>query len=100
MVDTNERSRAQLAERPAEGFDGLLGDVANGSRAAFESLYDATSDKLFGICLLVLADRAAAEDVLQGVYISVWHKAAQFDAKRASPMTWLAMLSRSRAIYR
>lgn len=78
----------------------LLVDVANGSRSAFETLYRATSSRLFGICLRLIPDRAEAEDVLQEVYASVWHKAAQFDVARASASTWLGMIARHKAIDR
>lgn len=84
----------------AERMAALLNDVAGGSRAAFEALYRATSSKLFGVCLRLLPDRAEAEDVLQEVYASVWHKAGQYDAQRASAIAWLAMIARNKAIDR
>ncbi len=37
---------------------------------------------------------------MQEVYVSVWHRAATFDAERASPITWLATMARNRAIDR
>src|SRR5665213_760976 len=69
----------------------LLGQVALGSREAFEKLYRETSRKLFGICLRVLGERSEAEDALQEAFTAVWRKAAQFDPTRASPIAWLAM---------
>lgn len=77
-----------------------LGAVAQGDRTAFEQVYRATSSKLFGVCLRVLPDRAEAEDVLQEVYTTIWRKAAQFDASRASAITWLAMIARNKCIDR
>ena len=38
--------------------------------------------------------------MLQEVYVTVWRKAAEFDAARASPITWLATIARNRAIDR
>ncbi|MCI4568969.1 sigma-70 family RNA polymerase sigma factor [Lysobacter sp. CFH 32150] len=93
-------SSLQLSADPSENLTALLAEVANGSRSAFEALYRATSGKLFGICMRLLSDRAEAEDVLQEVYVSVWHKAAQFDAARASAITWLGMIARYKAIDR
>lgn len=84
----------------AQALARLLERVAGGDGAAFESLYRATSSKLFGVCLRVIPDRQEAEDVLQEVFTTVWRKAAQFDASRASPITWLAMIARNRAIDR
>jgi RNA polymerase sigma-70 factor (ECF subfamily) len=82
------------------GADALLARVATGDRAAFESLYRDTSPTLLGICLRVLSDRAEAEDVLQDVFVSVWSRAAQFDARRAHAISWLCTIARNRAIDR
>lgn len=84
----------------ADRLVACLQAVAAGDRAAFEQLYRSTSSKLLGVCMRVLPDREEAEDVLQEVYVTVWRKAAQFDASRASPITWLAMIARNRAIDR
>jgi RNA polymerase sigma-70 factor (ECF subfamily) len=74
--------------------------AGRGEKAALETIYAATSAKLFGICLRILRDRQDAEDVLQEVYLSVWRRAGSFDPARASPITWLATLARNRAIDR
>ena len=75
-------------------------DVAEGDRAALQDVYDMTSAKLFGICLRILQDRPEAEDVLQDVFVTVWSRASDFDASRASPITWLSTIARNRAIDR
>lgn len=77
---------------------GLLLRIACADRAALRSLYDRTSAKLFGICLRICDDRGGAEEVMQEVYISVWHRASAFDPERASPITWLATIARNRSI--
>jgi RNA polymerase sigma-70 factor (ECF subfamily) len=78
----------------------LLVATAGGDAGAFEQLYRSTSPKLFGICLRIVQQRSDAEDVLQDVYVTIWRKAAQFDAARASAITWLAMMARNKAIDR
>jgi RNA polymerase sigma factor (sigma-70 family) len=77
-----------------------LARVAGGDRAALRLVYQDTSAKLFGVCLRILRDRAEAEDVLQDVYLTVWRRAASFDASRASPITWLVAIARNRCIDR
>lgn len=94
-----------MADVNSHAFDtdnvlaGLLGEVAEGDRGAFEALYRATSRKLFGICLRLLQDRAEAEEVVQEVYATVWRKAAQFDPA-ANAITWLATIARNKALDR
>jgi RNA polymerase sigma-70 factor (ECF subfamily) len=77
-----------------------LGKVARGDRAALQQVYSRTSAKLFGVCLRILPDRSDAEDALQDAFVTIWQKAASFDASRASPITWLVTLTRNRAIDR
>lgn len=77
-----------------------LARIASGDRAALQIVYRDTSAKLFGICLRILRDQSEAEDVLQDVYMTVWRKAATFDADRASPITWLVAIARNRSIDR
>ncbi|KAF0677561.1 sigma-70 family RNA polymerase sigma factor [Profundibacterium mesophilum] len=78
----------------------MIGRIATGDRQAFLSLYDATSAKLFGVCLRVLDDRADAEDVLQEVFVKVWRNAGHYTANGLSPMTWLITVARNSAIDR
>ena len=77
-----------------------LARIPGGDRAALQTVYRLTAAKLFGVCLRILHDQAEAEDVLQEVYLTVWRKAGDFDAARASPMTWLIAIARNRAIDR
>jgi RNA polymerase sigma-70 factor (ECF subfamily) len=78
----------------------LMISVASGNRGALAELYRRTSAKLFGICVRLLGSEAEAEDVLQEVYVTVWNKADRFDPLKASPITWLAVLARNKAIDR
>lgn len=77
-----------------------LARIPGGDRAALQTVYRLTSAKLFGVCLRILGERSEAEDVLQEVYLTVWRKAGDFDAGRASPMTWLIAIARNRSIDR
>lgn len=83
-----------------EDLGSALQRVAAGDRVALRFVYDNLSAKLFGVCLRILGDRQDAEDVLQDVFVTIWHKAAEFDPARASPVTWAATIARNRAIDR
>lgn len=72
--------------------------TGEGNSAAFQSVYELTSAKLFGICLRICGDRAAAEDVLAETYLAIWKHAGAYEPGRASPIAWLATLARNRAI--
>jgi RNA polymerase sigma-70 factor (ECF subfamily) len=72
--------------------------VAERDRAAFAELYQKTSAKLYGIVLRILRRRDVAEEVLQEIYVQVWERAARYDAMRASPLTWMSVIARNRAL--
>ncbi|QUJ75360.1 sigma-70 family RNA polymerase sigma factor [Sulfitobacter albidus] len=78
----------------------LIGRTALNDRAAFDALYDATSAKLFGTCLRVLNNRAAAEDAMQDSFVKIWQNAGRYQANGLSPMTWLITIARNTAIDR
>jgi RNA polymerase sigma factor (sigma-70 family) len=90
--DVRSEQRARLVR--------ALARAGEGRDDALHEIYDLPAAKLYGICLRILGDAEEAEDALQDVYVSVWKRAASFDASRASPITWLATLARNRAIDR
>lgn len=81
-------------------IEAMIARVALKDRNAFSSLYDATSAKLFSVCLQVLNDQQAAEDALQDSYIKIWSKADQYHTNGMSPMTWLITVARNTSIDR
>jgi RNA polymerase sigma-70 factor, ECF subfamily len=83
-----------------DDISNLIGRSGLGDRAAFRALYAATSAKLFGVCLRVLKNRTDAEDVLQEVYIKIWHNAAKYQISGYSPMSWLIAIARNQSIDR
>lgn len=84
----------------SQELTGLLDNVRRGDSAALSALYDRTSAKLYGICVRLLGRGSEADDVLQEVYVTVWQKAARFDSDKASPITWLSVIARNKAIDR
>jgi len=76
----------------------LASRVRAGDQNAMGALYDRYSALVYAVGLRVLADSAAAEDVLQEVFMQLWHNPARFDASRGSLGAWLAVIARNRAI--
>lgn len=72
--------------------------TGRGDRAAFQSVYLSTNAKLFGICVRICGEQSGAEDVLADVYLIVWRRAGDWVPGRASPISWLAMIARNKAI--
>lgn len=84
----------------ADDLDILLQRVSLGDRAAFATLYDRTSAKLYSVALHVLGNRSDADEALQECFVNVWRRAARYDETRARPMTWLIAIARNAAIDR
>lgn len=90
-------SRDTWTER-SDALAHTLARVALGDRAAFATLYKATSAHLFAVILRINPDRAQGEDTLQEIYVNIWRAAQGFDAQRSQPLTWLSSIARNRAI--
>jgi RNA polymerase sigma-70 factor, ECF subfamily len=67
---------------------GLAGAFREHARAAFAA------------AVRVLGDAAAAEDVVQDVFLTLWREPQKFDGARGSLRTYVAMMARSRALDR
>lgn len=66
----------------------LVASFLEGDRRAFDELMRAHEDRIFAVCLRVLADREAALDAVQETFITVFRKADQFSGASAFS-TWL-----------
>lgn len=65
---------------------------------AFADLYREVGGTTFGYLVGLLRDRAAAEDVLQEVFLEAWRRGPQYDPRRGSLLSWVMTMARSRAI--
>jgi RNA polymerase sigma-70 factor, ECF subfamily len=65
---------------------------------ALEGVYEEYGPTVLGYLINVLGDRGAAEDVHQQVFLEVWQRARGYDPERASVLTWIMTIARSRAI--
>jgi RNA polymerase sigma-70 factor (ECF subfamily) len=78
----------------------LVNRIAMGDEAAFAAAYDRHAGQLFGSVVRFLGDRDAAAEVVQDAFLSLWRRAAQFDAHAGSLSAWLLGIARNRAIDR
>jgi RNA polymerase sigma-70 factor (ECF subfamily) len=53
---------------------------------------------IYSVALRVLGDTAAAEDILQDIFIQVWRNPTLFNSQRGGIGPWLAVIARNRAI--
>jgi RNA polymerase sigma-70 factor (ECF subfamily) len=78
----------------------LAAMIARGDERAFMAVYDAHAPLLYGVVVRVLGDPDAAADVIQEVFVTLWQRAAGYEADLGSLRTWLARIARNRALDR
>lgn len=78
----------------------LLLQIGQGNRLAFKQLYDLTSPQLYAVALRLLKKQDAAEEIVQEVFLKLWHVSDQYNIERGSVRTWLSTITRNRCIDR
>lgn len=76
----------------------MLVKTGQGDRQAFAMLYQATSAKLFGLALRILASKDLAEEALQDAFVKIWHSADTYRPDKAAAMTWMTTIVRNRCL--
>jgi RNA polymerase sigma-70 factor (ECF subfamily) len=74
--------------------------TAAGEQQALARLYDDTSRLIYSIAMRILGNPADAEEVTMDVYSQVWKSAKEYNRDRGTPLGWLTMIARSRALDR
>lgn len=93
-------SNAEVAERwQAENavLLQLIARAAAGDTEAFEEIYNCTARWLLSL-VRRLVDDGQAEDVLAEAYLQVWKTLDSYDAAKAPPRVWMAVIARSRVL--
>jgi RNA polymerase sigma-70 factor (ECF subfamily) len=99
LVDKEETERLSSPQPQTTSPDlALVTGLKSGDQGAMAQLYDRYSSVVYAVALRVLGDTGAAEDVLQEVFLQLWRKPSAFDAARGSLASWLAVITRNRAI--
>jgi RNA polymerase sigma-70 factor (ECF subfamily) len=73
----------------------LLARIGAGDRVAFAARVGRYAPKVKSYLMRLGAGGAAAEDLSQEAMISVWRRAAFYDATRAKPSTWVFVIARN-----
>jgi RNA polymerase sigma-70 factor (ECF subfamily) len=94
-IRENQPSRADAADEMR-----LVARIRNGDQQAISELYDRYSTVVYGVALRVLQDAAAAEDIVQDIFLQLWRKPDAFDSSRGALGAWLAVIARHRSIDR
>ena len=76
----------------------LMPLVARKDPNAFEVFYDRHGGAAYSLAHWIVGDPAAAEDVTQEAFLSMWRSKARYDPTRGSVRAWALGIVRNRAI--
>ena len=76
----------------------LVAEVCLGAEWAMEVLYQRYYRYVYVLVYRIVRDNVIADDIVQEVFLAVWHKAASYREWRGSVRTWLLTIARHRAI--
>jgi len=77
----------------------LLEQIANQrSKEAFSELYDRFSGRVYSLLIHMLRSEPDAQDLLQEVFVLIWHKAPLFLEQKGNASGWIVSLARNRAV--
>jgi RNA polymerase sigma-70 factor, ECF subfamily len=72
--------------------------VQKGDPRAFELLYDRHGGASFSLAYRMVGKQAAAEDVVQEAFLSIWRSRLRYDKTRGSVRTWVLGIVHNRAV--
>ena len=72
--------------------------LRSGDERGIDWIYAEYGRVVFGLLIRLLGDRGEAEDVQQKVFTEVWRRGGDYDPDRASLLTWIMQIARSRAV--
>ena len=90
-----DRSATELRDLADED---LMQLVRRGEAEAFEVVYERHCDAAYSLAYRMCGSRAAAEDVVQEAFLSLWRSNARYDRARGSVRTWVLGIVHNRAI--
>lgn len=90
------KTRGQNAERLAD--EELMPLIGEKDSAAFEVFYDRHGGAAYSLAYRIVGERAAAEDVTQEAFVSIWRSGARYERARGSVRSWTLGIVRNRAI--
>ncbi len=76
----------------------LMQLVQNGDPRAFELVYDRHGGPAFSLAYRMAGTRAAAEDITQEAFLSIWRSRLRYQRERGSVRTWVLGIVHHRAI--
>jgi len=93
-----DKTPACLLDAKARVDARLLFSIADEDSQSLAELYRRHGQCMYALLTRMLGNDAEAEEVLQDVFLEIWRRAAEYDPRRSSPLAWIMLITRSRAV--
>jgi len=97
-LQVGDKRSVVINEEPAA--EDLLERVARQDVAALSELYDRYAPRVYGMTAQILPSRAAAEEILQDLFVRLWTESPSLSQEGVSVAAWLVMTAREAAVER
>lgn len=78
----------------------LLIAISEGDQQAFAALYRRRGGVIYSLLRRILVNPMEAEEAMQDTFLQIWRRAHQCDPERSSPLSWMVLIARSKALDR
>lgn len=87
-----------MNHQPGTSDESLAARLAAGDDYALAEIFDELGPAVYGTALGILRNNAAAQDVVQEVFVELWTRPDRYDPAAGGLRTYLRVLARHRAV--
>ncbi len=98
MRATKQETATKVLEKTGPTDEQLISAICAGNEFAIEELYERYHRYAYALAYRILRDPAAAEDIVQDAFLSIWRKASSYQAQTGSVQSWIQAIVRNRSI--
>ena len=98
MINPQPRQNEESTVAPEMTDEQLMQAIIDRDQRALNQLYARYRPLISKIVVEILPNEADAEEALQDVFMEIWTRAANFDARKGKPLGWIICMARRRAI--
>ena len=98
MFTSIDQTQDNATTLPEATDEELMQAIIAREQGALDRLYARYRPLIGKIVMEILPNEADAEEALQDVFMEIWTRAANFDARKGKPLGWIICMSRRRAI--
>lgn len=93
-----DRVNEPSGDTPNDELAELVKGIARGDERDLERFYDLTVEKAFAVAKAILRNSEDADEAVLDAYAQVWRSADRYATGRGTPLAWLIMITRTRAL--